>query len=158
MRFPGPEFCLENNLFMIVGSIPAKTKKNLEVYFATNGTDEAFHMREGLHFTNLSKTLSSHTFSLELEEEYIRRWGVLDNVTEDLQGQPGDGTTIDREEPFIIRIKCDGDGWILQVNKEPAYDTFLHRVPIPHILNVNIKGTAHISYVGFGTDGKPFKL
>ena len=47
MRFPGPGFCLENNLFMIVGSIPAKTKKNLEVYFVANGTDEAFHMREG---------------------------------------------------------------------------------------------------------------
>ena len=79
----------------------------------------------------------------------------MDNVTEDLQGQPGEGTTIDREEPFIIRIRCDGDGWILQVNQEPAYDTFLHRVPIPHILNVNMKGTAHISYVGFGTDGMP---
>ena len=30
---------------MIVGSIPAKTKKNLEVYFVANGTDEAFHIR-----------------------------------------------------------------------------------------------------------------
>ena len=94
------------------------------------------------------------TLSLELEEKYIRRWAVVDNLTEDQQGQLGDGTTIDREEPFIIRIKCDADGWILQVNQEPAYDTFLHRLPVPDILNVKMKGSAHISYVGFGTDGK----
>ena len=79
---------------------------------------------------------------------------MFENLTEDLQGQPGDGTTIDREEPFIIRIRCDGDGWILQVNQEPAYDTFLHRVPVSHILNVKMTGSTHISYVGFGTDGK----
>ena len=56
MRFPGPEFCLENNLFMIVGSIPAKAKKNLEVYFMANGTDEAFHLREGFQIINLNKS------------------------------------------------------------------------------------------------------
>ena len=90
---------------------------------------------------------------MELEEEYIRRWGVMANITENVQGQPGDGTTIDRDEPFIIRIKCDADGWILQVNKEPAYENYLHRVPLDDILNVKMKGSAHISYVGFGTDG-----
>ena len=58
MRFPGPGFCLENNLFMIVGSIPAKTKKNLEVYFVANGTDEAFHIRgDSLKLINDIKTL-----------------------------------------------------------------------------------------------------
>ena len=45
---------------------------------------------------------------------------------------------------------------LLQVNQEPAYDTFLHRLPLPHLLSVKITGGAHISYVGFGTDGKPY--
>ena len=87
MRFPGPEFCLENNLFLLVGSIPDKARRKLEVYFVANGTDEAFHL------------------SVDLDQEYIRRWAVQDNLTEDIQGEPGEGTTIDRDEPFMMR--CD---------------------------------------------------
>ena len=71
---------------MIVGSVPLKAKRDLEVYFATNGTDEAFHI------------------CVKLDQEYVKRWGVHNNITEDLQGEPGDGTTIDRDEPFIMRF------------------------------------------------------
>ena len=31
------------------------------------------------------------------------------------QGQPGEGTTVDMEEPFVLSLSCDPDGWILQV-------------------------------------------
>ena len=32
------------------------------------------------------------------------RWGVVDNVTQELQGEPGEGTTVDFEEPFVIKL------------------------------------------------------
>ena len=85
MNFPGPEFCEEDSLFLIVGSIPSKARRNLQVYFATNGTDEAFHL------------------CVDLEQEFIKRWGVHNNLTEDVQGEPGEGSTIDTDEPFMMR-------------------------------------------------------
>ena len=36
-------------------------------------------------------------------QEYVQRWAVIQNTTTGLVGQPGDGTTIDLEEPFILR-------------------------------------------------------
>ena len=36
-------------------------------------------------------------------QEYLERWGVVDNVTTQLSGEPYEGTTIDRDEPFVIR-------------------------------------------------------
>ena len=35
--------------------------------------------------------------------EYVKRWAFTQNVTTGLVGQPGDGTTIDIDEPFILR-------------------------------------------------------
>ena len=40
---------------------------------------------------------------LDVEQEFIERWGVSGNITMGLQGERGDGTTIDKDEPFIIR-------------------------------------------------------
>ena len=38
------------------------------------------------------------------------------NGTElDRQGEVGEGTSIDFEEPVVITIQCDGDGWVMQV-------------------------------------------
>ena len=54
----------------------------------------------------------------------------------------------------MSRITCDADGWILQVNQEPAYETHLHRLPVSDLLSVQVEGDAIVSYVGFGTDGK----
>ena len=31
------------------------------------------------------------------------------------QGEVGEGTSIDFEEPVVITIQCDGDGWVMQV-------------------------------------------
>ena len=40
----------------------------------------------------------------------------MDNLTTvGHQGEPGDGTSVDMEEPFILSLSCDDDGWILQV-------------------------------------------
>ena len=44
----------------------------------------------------------------------------------DKQGTPNEGTTIDYGEPFQMTIKCDDDGWILQINTELAYEHFFH--------------------------------
>ena len=38
------------------------------------------------------------------------RWAVVDGEVVDLQGEPGDGTTIDFSEPFTMSIQCDMDG------------------------------------------------
>ena len=87
MVFPGYEFCLNNgDLFIIVGEIPAKSRSNLEIIFATDNSNyEAFH------------------FKIDVENDVIQRWGVVDNVTENLMGSRLEGTTIDFDEPFMIR-------------------------------------------------------
>ena len=36
-------------------------------------------------------------------QEMIQRWGVPENITTGLVGEPGDGTTIDLDEPFLLR-------------------------------------------------------
>ena len=59
----------------------------------------------------------------------MRRWGVVGNVSQEVQGEAGEGTTIDREEPFVLRIRCDEDGWTVQSNREPQYPHFFHLFP-----------------------------
>ena len=84
MKYPS-DFCGDNgNILMIVGSIPARSRKPLEVYFY-NGTDEAFHIL------------------VDIENNVIQRWGMFENETMDLQGDPNEGTTIDHDEPFVLK-------------------------------------------------------
>ena len=67
-------------------SIPFLARKPLEIIFhAENGFDEALHI------------------ILHIEEKYIERYGVYDNVTTEKLGKPGDGTSIDHDEPFVMR-------------------------------------------------------
>ena len=71
---------------LVVGTIPKKARKPLEIIFhAENGYDEALHV------------------ILHIEEKYIERYGVFDNVTTEKLGKPGDGTSIDHDEPFVLR-------------------------------------------------------
>ena len=49
------------------------------------GSDEAFHAL------------------LDLDRDVVQRWAFVDNATQEFQGEPFEGTTIDREEPFMIR-------------------------------------------------------
>ena len=53
--------------------------------FATEGLDEAFHVE------------------VDVKSEAVYRWSVLGNVTQEVFGSQGDGTSIDLEEPFVIR-------------------------------------------------------
>jgi hypothetical protein len=86
MPFPGPEFCGDNNQkLMIVGRIPEDGKALPEFALMGPGTDEALHL------------------VLDPDLEFLIRWGVVANVTAGLSGEPGEGTTIDRDEPFTIR-------------------------------------------------------
>ena len=86
MKFPGPEFCEDNNQkLMIVGRIPEDGKELPEFGFLSEGIDEAFHLQ------------------IDPDNEFLARWAVVANLTTSVIGQPGDGTTIDRDEPFVIR-------------------------------------------------------
>lgn len=85
MKFP-KDFCSDNgDVLMIVGSIPDKSKEHFEIVFPANGSDEAFHAL------------------LDLDRDVVQRWAFVDNATQEFQGEPFEGTTIDREEPFMIR-------------------------------------------------------
>ena len=46
---------------------------------------------------------------------FTLRWGQLNGTELDRQGEVGEGTSIDFEEPVVITIQCDGDGWVMQV-------------------------------------------
>ena len=66
-----------------------------------------------------------------------------------MQGRPGEGTSVDFNEPFVIRFECDEDGWMLKVNDE-IYETYFHLFSKDLIQTVELLGQAEISYVGFG--------
>ena len=42
--------------------------------------------------------------------------------------------------PVFFRLICDGDGWAVQCNEEPAYSHYLHIIPIENITHLQIKG------------------
>ena len=58
----------------------------LKVIFAADGIDEALHVE------------------FDVKAEVVRRWSVYENVTGEIFGAAGDGTSIDLEEPFVIRL------------------------------------------------------
>ena len=62
-----------------------KKKKPFEVVFATDGLDEAYHV------------------SVDIKNEMVQRWAVFENVTQEIFGAPGDGSSIDFDEPFVLR-------------------------------------------------------
>ena len=51
-------------------------------------------------------------------------------------------------------MQCDEDGWLLQVNNEPPYQTFFHQFSPNLLKNLKITGKVEISYVGFGSQSK----
>ena len=158
MRFPGIGFCDGDGKMMVVGKIPEGAKDLPEVIFHGNGSDEAFHIQ------------------IDAEMEYVRRWGVYNNATIGEAGEAGDGTTIDIEEPFILRyfqsffikqfniltflllgsIQCDSDGWILKVNKEQDYPHSFHFFPATEVKSISVIGDILLSYIGFGSKGRSF--
>ena len=69
----------------MVGTIPLEGEEPPEIIFAGEGLDEAFHVL------------------IDTDRKFVSRWGVAENITQGEQGAPGDGTTIDRDEPFVLR-------------------------------------------------------
>ena len=104
--------------------------------YQAEGLDESFHIL------------------IDIKRDMISRWGVFENVTQETQGFAGDGTSIDHDEPFVIRFECDQDGWMLKVNDEPKYQTFFHLFSSDQIRSVRLEGQADINYVGFGERGE----
>ena len=143
---------------MVVGEVPARSTADLEIIFTTSTTNEAFHVQ------------------VDLKHDVILRWGMFGNATQFPHGELFEGTTIDYNEPFMIRlcqnldqlscffavicrIECDIDGWILKVNNEISYDTYYHieDLNIEDIQSVKIMGDVAISYTGFGSKGNMFQ-
>ena len=85
MAFPGADFCSGEAKMLVVGKIPLDGDEPPDLVFRGPGSEEAFHVR------------------IHADLEYIERWGVASNVTLGQAGGEGDGTTIDRDEPFIVR-------------------------------------------------------
>lgn len=84
---------------MVVGRIASSGEAVPEVVFRGDGLDEAFHF----------KIMTELEFIERLEPECLfagifPRWAVVQNQTAGQAGAPLDGTTIDLDEPFIIRF------------------------------------------------------
>ena len=72
-------------LILLIYYQSKKKKKPLEIIFATDGIDEAFHV------------------VVDIRNEVVQRWAVVNNETKEILGEPGEGTNIDFDEPFVIR-------------------------------------------------------
>ena len=85
MKFFGSEFCGDNKMrLMMVASVPAGSKANPEIVMAGEGDNEALHVE------------------LDIDLDYVKVWGVNNGTKVQEAGEPGDGTTIDVGEPFIM--------------------------------------------------------
>ena len=138
MSFPVDwDFCGDNSLnLMIVGKIPSEATEMTQFVFRAGDWDEAFRVK------------------IDPDQEVIQRWGVFNNVSTKVAGDPFDGTTVDRDEPFVVRISCDQDGWVLKINSEDNYPHFFHILPQTTITTLDVTGDVEISYIGFGPDSK----
>ena len=83
---------------------------------------------------------------VDIKNEVVQRWAVVNNETQEILGEPGEGTSIDLDEPF----GCDPDGWSLKVNNEPEYNTFLHVFGPENVKTIKFLGQAEINFIGFG--------
>ena len=53
-------------------------------------------------WTQVTIRLNDEAFHFPVQE-FIQRWAVPENITSGLVGEPGEGTTIDVDEPFLLR-------------------------------------------------------
>ena len=86
MSVPAEDLCGDNNKkLLVVGKVPFGDQDNLpEFVFMGNGTNEALHFR------------------INISGKFLERWGNFEGKEKQRQGEPGDGTTIDFDEPFIV--------------------------------------------------------
>lgn len=118
---------------MVVGKINSdKEESSADFVFKTTNDDEAYHVAIALGYNT------------------IFRYSVKNGTVAKVFGTAGDGTTIDLDEPFIMRIACDGDGWVVKVNDEKNFPHFLHILPFQDIDRFEVSGDVDVSFVGFG--------
>ena len=88
----------EGQIMLIVGRIPSESKTPMEIAFlGLESPKEAFHVL------------------VDPVQEFIQRWTVTEENPVDVAGEPGDGTTIDLDEPFLLRLeKLSIFGFFLQ--------------------------------------------
>ena len=132
---PFPDDACDKEEFgaMVVGKINSDdVESSVDIVFKTKHEDEAFHVAIALGYNTVYR--------------YAAKNGTVTKVF----GAAGDGTTIDLEETFTIRIACDRDGWVVQVNDERSYLHFLHIIPLEDIDRFEVSGDADIGFIGFG--------
>ena len=87
MKIPDDLCGDEGQIMLIVGRIPSESKKPLEIIFlGSESPKEAFHVL------------------VDPVQEFIQRWAVPEEAPTDVAGEPGEGTTIDLDEPFLLRL------------------------------------------------------
>ena len=152
VSIPPSGMCGDMVKLMVVGKIPTKARKDLEIVVNSKDLTEAIHVQ------------------ISLKKKGVWIWSVIDNngTIDGLIGQEGEGSSIDYDEPFMIKynqllhhflyqslfsLSCDEDSWKLQINDDPP--KFLN-----HILEVNsnsrvtILGHAETSFAGIVEKGK----
>ena len=121
---------------MLIGNIPKTGKTVPSLFIASNMSNEGIHI------------------NLNLGKKVIERYSVTNGTKSNIDGKPGEGTSIDYDEPFVLNLSCDQDGWILRINNEQSYQTILHAVPPDNLTMIWITGDIVINYMGIGDKGK----
>ena len=128
----------EPQKLLIIGSIPANSRRPPEISIASDDPS----LNEALHIV------------VNLEERVVQRYSVIDGASTEVLGRPFEGTTIDPDEPFILNLSCDEDGWMVQVNVEEPYPHYMHVFPLLNITTISVQGDFKIDYVGIGKPGE----
>ena len=119
--------------FLVVGRVTSEDEdSSVDFVFKTEDQDEALHVAISVGFNT------------------VFRYAVLNGTVYNIFGNVNDGTTIDLGEPFEIRIACDGDGWVIQINDENSYSHFLHVLPPDNVDIFEVSGDVDIGFAGFG--------
>lgn len=135
LKFPGPTFCSKNTKLMVIGSIPKSDKTVPAMLIADNAGNKGI------------------SINIDLKNQMIERYSELNGTKSEIGGAIGDGTSIDFEEPFILNLSCDEDGWNLQINSELSYDSVLHVVPLENLTMIKVTGDIIIHFMGIGSKG-----
>lgn len=90
LPFPGPGFCQaeQKQVMMAIGRVTSTGKRNpTDISFLTEEGDEGFHAR------------------ISLGDSAVYGWRSANGSVDNFYGSPGDGTSIDLNEPFVLKIR-----------------------------------------------------
>ena len=123
---------------MLLGSVATGARKLPELVLRTSSGDSVLGLR------------------LDPGRDYLRRWSRVGGQVVLEQGKPGEGSSIDLGEDFLLVVRCDMDGWAVTVNTEAAYPHVPHhpRVQIGEVTELLITGDILVNYAGFIAEGE----